>query len=153
MIQLQPQKVYVHQLQPGMYVSGLDRPWLGTPCYLQGFMIQSSKQIQKLSFYCDYVYIYIKKSASNLNIAVVHKVGHRALPTGFPCGINQGEVAVVINFRVGMGRKPELTVILDANKKRLVRKKVLELSGKEGNIDIAKNLPQDAYDPDPEALF
>ena len=78
MAQLQPQKVYVHQLQPGMYVSGLDRPWLETPFYLQGFMIQSSEQIQKLSFYCDYVYIDIKKSAADLNIAVVHKVGHSA---------------------------------------------------------------------------
>jgi hypothetical protein len=52
-----------------------------------------------------------------------------------------------------MGRKPELTVILDANKKRLSRKKVLVLSGQEGNVDIAKNLPPDAYDLDPEALF
>ena len=74
-------------------------------------------------------------------------------PPGSLVELTSGEVAVVIDFRVGMGRKPELTVILDANKKRLVRKKVLKLSGKEGNIDIAKNLPPDAYDLDPEALF
>jgi tRNA A22 N-methylase len=52
-----------------------------------------------------------------------------------------------------MGRKPELTVILDREKKRLPRKKVLVLTGKEGTIDIAKNLPPDAYNLDPEALF
>ena len=74
-------------------------------------------------------------------------------PPGSLVELTSGEVAVVSDFRVGMGRKPELTVILDANKKRLVRKKVLKLSGKEGNIDIAKNLPPDAYDLDPEALF
>jgi len=54
---------------------------------------------------------------------------------------------------VGMGRKPELTVILDTNKNRLTSKKALKLTGKEGNIDIAKNLPPDAYNLDPEALF
>ena len=74
-------------------------------------------------------------------------------PPGSLVELTSGEVAVVSDFRVGMGRKPELTVILDANKKRLVRKKVLKLSGKEGNIDIAKNLPPDAYDLDSEALF
>ena len=67
--------------------------------------------------------------------------------------LTSGEVAVVSDFRVGMGRKPELTVILDANKNRLTRKKALKLTGKEGNIDIAKNLPPDAYNLDPEALF
>ncbi|MGB1867896.1 MAG: HD-GYP domain-containing protein [Porticoccaceae bacterium] len=74
-------------------------------------------------------------------------------PPGSLVELTSGEVAVVSDFRVGMGRKPELTVILDANKKRLSRKKALRLTGKEGNIDIAKNLPPDAYNLDPEALF
>jgi len=74
-------------------------------------------------------------------------------PPGSLVELTTGEVAVVSDFRSGMGRKPELTVILDANKKRLSRKKVLVLSGQEGNVDIAKNLPPDAYDLDPEALF
>ncbi len=74
-------------------------------------------------------------------------------PPGSLVELTTGEVAVVSDFRAGMGRKPELTVILDANKKRLARKKVLVLSGQEGNTDIAKNLPPDAYDLDPEALF
>ena len=74
-------------------------------------------------------------------------------PPGSLVELTTGEVAVVSDFRSGMGRKPELTVIIDANKKRLSRKKVLVLSGQEGNVDIAKNLPPDAYDLDPEALF
>jgi putative nucleotidyltransferase with HDIG domain len=74
-------------------------------------------------------------------------------PPGSLVELTSGEVAVVSDFRVGMGRKPELTVILDANKQRLTRKRVLRLTGKEGNVDIAKNLPPDAYDVDPEALF
>jgi HD-GYP domain-containing protein (c-di-GMP phosphodiesterase class II) len=74
-------------------------------------------------------------------------------PPGSLVELTSGEVALVSDFRVGMGRKPELTVILDANKNRLTRKKALKLTGKEGNIDIAKNLPPDAYNLDPEALF
>jgi HD-GYP domain-containing protein (c-di-GMP phosphodiesterase class II) len=74
-------------------------------------------------------------------------------PPGSLVELTSGEVAVVSDFRVGMGRKPELTVILDANKNRLTRKKALKLTGKEGNIDIAKNLPPDAYNLDLEALF
>ena len=67
--------------------------------------------------------------------------------------LTNGEVAVVSEFRPGMGRKPELTVILNREKKRLPRKRVIVLTGKEGTIDIARNLPPDAYDLDPEALF
>ena len=74
-------------------------------------------------------------------------------PPGSLVELTNGEVAVVSDFRPGMGRKPELTVILDREKKRLPRKKVLVLTGKEGTIDIAKNLPPDAYNLDPEALF
>ncbi len=74
-------------------------------------------------------------------------------PPGSLVELTNGEVAVVSEFRPGMGRKPELTVILDREKKRLPRKKVIVLTGKEGNIDIAKNLPPDAYNLDPEAIF
>jgi hypothetical protein len=42
---------------------------------------------------------------------------------------------------------------LNREKKRLPRKRVIVLTGKEGTIDIARNLPPDAYDLDPEALF
>jgi hypothetical protein len=30
-------------------MSGLDRPWLETPFYLQGFMIRNAGDVQKLS--------------------------------------------------------------------------------------------------------
>ncbi len=74
--QLQTKKIYVHQLEPGMYVSGLDRPWLETPFYLQGFMIQNSSDVQKLSLYCDYVYVDYRRSVANLDLQVSHKLSH-----------------------------------------------------------------------------
>jgi len=74
-------------------------------------------------------------------------------PPGSLVELTNGEVAVVSDYRTGMGRKPKLTVILDVNKRRLTQKKVISISGKEGSIDIARNLPPDAYNLDPEALF
>ena len=74
--QLQTKKIYVHQLEPGMYVSGLDRPWLETPFYLQGFMIRNAGEVQKLSLYCDYVYVDYEKSITSLNVEVSHKLSH-----------------------------------------------------------------------------
>lgn len=76
MAQLQTKKVYVHQVEPGMYVSGLDRPWLETPFYLQGFLVRNNAEVQKLSLYCDYVYIDHSKSIANFDVAVAHKIGH-----------------------------------------------------------------------------
>ncbi len=73
---LKTKKIYVHQLETGMYVSGLDRPWLETPFYLQGFMIRNSGDVQKLSLYCDYVYVDYEKSVANLDIEVSHKLSH-----------------------------------------------------------------------------
>ena len=70
MVQLQSKKVYIQDLQPGMYVSGLDRPWLDTPFSLQGFMIRNQAEVKKLGFYCDYVYIDSTKSLANINIAI-----------------------------------------------------------------------------------
>ena len=66
--QLQSKKVYIQDLQPGMYVSGLDRPWLETPFSLQDFMVRNQTEVKKLGFYCDYVYIDSSKSLANLSI-------------------------------------------------------------------------------------
>ena len=68
--QLQTKKIYIHQLQPGMYVCGLDRPWLETPYSVQGFMIRSPGDAQKLSLYCDYVYVDPKRSLADTDMAV-----------------------------------------------------------------------------------
>jgi HD-GYP domain-containing protein (c-di-GMP phosphodiesterase class II) len=50
-------RVDVADLQPGMYVCELDRPWLGTPFLLQGFLIDSPQDINTLAQFCSFVYI------------------------------------------------------------------------------------------------
>ncbi|RMH22589.1 MAG: HD-GYP domain-containing protein [Gammaproteobacteria bacterium] len=50
-------KISVRFLKLGMFVSKLDRPWLGTPFPFQGFVIESRKQIGLLKKYCKTLYI------------------------------------------------------------------------------------------------
>lgn len=56
------QKVMVKELKVGMYVSGLDRSWLGTPFPLQGFLIDSESIKDTLKDLCEFVYVDFAKS-------------------------------------------------------------------------------------------
>ncbi|MDF1643358.1 MAG: HD-GYP domain-containing protein [Pseudomonadales bacterium] len=50
-------KLEVGQLKIGMYVSKLDRPWIGTPFPIQGLMIKSEDDLLKLRKLCTHVYV------------------------------------------------------------------------------------------------
>ena len=41
-------KVQTKDLAVGMYVSGLDRPWLETPFMIQGFCLESMEEIDRI---------------------------------------------------------------------------------------------------------
>lgn len=51
------EEILTEELEPGMYVSRLDRPWLETPFLFQGFLIKTWEEIDELKRYCDRVYI------------------------------------------------------------------------------------------------
>ena len=59
---LKTQKLSTSNLSIGMYVSGLDRPWLETPFITQGFLIESAEDIGRLQKYCESVYIDTRRS-------------------------------------------------------------------------------------------
>lgn len=50
-------KKSVFDLDLGMFVSELDRPWHETPFPIQGFLIRNSDDIDSLTYYCTHVYI------------------------------------------------------------------------------------------------
>ena len=50
-------RIDVDQLQIGMAVIELDRPWIDTPFLLQGFTISNRSDIKALKDHCNYVYI------------------------------------------------------------------------------------------------
>lgn len=56
-LELQTVKLRLADLRPGMFVSKLDRSWLGTPFPLQGFSIRDEQDIHRLQKYCQHVYV------------------------------------------------------------------------------------------------
>ena len=55
-------KINVNDLEHGMFVSELDRPWTETPFLLQGVLIESGEDIAEFRRLCDYVYIDVERS-------------------------------------------------------------------------------------------
>lgn len=57
LVGVQQRKVAVHDLEVGMFVSDLDRPWHQTPFPIQGFHIRSQDDIRALVSHCKWVMI------------------------------------------------------------------------------------------------
>ena len=55
-------KVTIKDLQFGMYVFELDRPWTETPFMFQGFNLRTKQQLEVLKKYCEYVYVDSERS-------------------------------------------------------------------------------------------
>jgi HD-GYP domain-containing protein (c-di-GMP phosphodiesterase class II) len=56
-------KIETANLQPGMYVAQLDRPWLETPFLFKGFEIRDATDLQQLRQFCKYVYVDISQGS------------------------------------------------------------------------------------------
>jgi HD-GYP domain-containing protein (c-di-GMP phosphodiesterase class II) len=54
-------EVSVDELQFGVYISELDRPWTETPFMFQGFELKDEKQLKILKEYCKKVFIDLEK--------------------------------------------------------------------------------------------
>jgi len=50
-------EVPVGDLKPGMYVAALDRPWLGTPFLMQGFVVRDQAEIDSVAEHAAIVYV------------------------------------------------------------------------------------------------
>ena len=50
-------KISTADVEIGMYVSSLDRPWIETPFLFQGFPVRDQKEIDKLKELCTHVFI------------------------------------------------------------------------------------------------
>src|SRR5688572_22176372 len=49
--------VSVAELQFGMYIAELDRPWTDTPFRFQGFVLQNAEQLDTLKKFCKQVQV------------------------------------------------------------------------------------------------
>lgn len=55
-------KLEITDLEKGMFVSELDRPWIDSPFLFQGFRITNQEELDKLAEICEYVLIDVDKS-------------------------------------------------------------------------------------------
>lgn len=62
-------KISVHDLEVGMFVSDLDRPWHQTPFPIQGFHIRSEDDIRALVSYCKWVSIDVAETRGSVELS------------------------------------------------------------------------------------
>lgn len=69
MSDIRREKTQVSQLDIGMFVCELDRPWLESPFMLEGLLIEDDEQLATLKTLCEFVYIDHTVSVGNYFIA------------------------------------------------------------------------------------
>lgn len=90
------------ELQIGMYVSELDRPWLGTPFLLQGFLIETQEQLDQLAALCETVQVDPAHSVGDFFAARRHEVHPHLRRAEPPLDF----VEVVRRIRQVQGKRP-----------------------------------------------
>lgn len=74
-VALEQAKISVGDLQRGMFVSRLDKPWAQTPFALQGFYIRDLEEIRQLQKYCRFVYVDVHKTVGSAGVTLRRLVG------------------------------------------------------------------------------
>lgn len=99
-------RVSVGQLQMGMFIAELDRPWLGTPFLLQGFRLGDRAQLKILEEYCQHVFVIDDKK--NLVSNKVNKSNAQTRPVVLKASGERGSflVAGVLENKGTMLNKP-----------------------------------------------
>lgn len=139
MDEIKKEKIEVERLTLGMYVTDLDRPWVGTPFLLQGFLLEDHADIDTILTLCTFVYIDRTKSIGN----------HFSAPTKQVVAIKrEGSV-----MRISDPRKN--TTGKSASSNQANSKKQSELSNKSSFLDILRELrgyqaPQNAERNSPD---
>ncbi|MGO1693572.1 MAG: HD-GYP domain-containing protein [Marinobacter sp.] len=64
-------KIAVHDLEVGMFVSDLDRPWHQTPFPIQGFHIRSQDDIRALVSHCKWVSVDVAETRDTVELSRV----------------------------------------------------------------------------------
>ena len=83
-------KIFLDDLELGMYVAELDRPWIESPFLFQGFELKTDEEIEDIKNTCTYVYVDTEKSSINVQarLKTIHKNSHEN-PTSPHLGISQ----------------------------------------------------------------
>ena len=66
---MERKQIPVEQLQFGMYIAELDRPWTETPFMFQGFHLRTEQQLAGLRKFCKHVFVDLERSENPRPIA------------------------------------------------------------------------------------
>jgi HD-GYP domain-containing protein (c-di-GMP phosphodiesterase class II) len=107
-------EVPVEQLQFGVFVSELDRPWTDTPFVFQGFVLKDAKQLETLKKYCKKVTIDLEKGADvpGAGAPKAGKAGVRVLETIKEKVAYQEKVALTAEAPVARAAHTKASVVL-----------------------------------------
>jgi len=88
-------KVAAMNLQPGMFVAELDRPWLDTPFSLQGFVVRDPADVLYISDYVDHVFVDADYRASRrfLTLDMAPTAEQRGKPLQLKADFQQARVS------------------------------------------------------------
>ena len=100
-VAIQQAKVFVEDLQRGMFVSRLDRPWTRTPFALQGFYIRDLEEIRQLQKYCRFVYVDVVKTVGDAGVKLrkITRAASEAAPGLSPGKGTPRRIPVAINCK------------------------------------------------------
>ena len=59
-------RYFVEDLELGMYICELDRPWTDTPFIYQGFFLDTEEQVEEIRKYCKYVFVDVLKQRESV---------------------------------------------------------------------------------------
>nr|WP_323752572.1 HD domain-containing phosphohydrolase [Marinobacter sp.] len=75
---VQQRKLAVHDLEVGMFVADLDRPWHQTPFPVQGFYIRSQNDVRALVSHCKWVMVDEPETRGSVGVESGSVLGFRA---------------------------------------------------------------------------
>lgn len=76
-------------LQVGMFVCRLDRPWLGTPFLMQGFLIENREVLNQVRSLCDHVYVDPRRSQVKIQSKGARQDNRQTTEPSFPASIDR----------------------------------------------------------------
>ncbi len=119
-------KISSLELEIGMFVSSLDRPWSETPFLFQGFMIKEESELNKLRELTRHVYIMVPDEEIRLH----------GLPSGPTSTTNHSNVMGKVQYETTTTILEELPEIHDAHQKlTLLITEVEDVVHAQGEID------------------
>lgn len=74
---LEERRIEVGALALGMFVCRLDRPWTETPFPLQGFLVESQADVERLRAFCQHVWIDVEKGVDRGPRGLLLRLGFR----------------------------------------------------------------------------